>query len=95
LRRGVAIDVVAARGRNKRFQLVMTKDRNGREVICWRSATTVRGSRPGLRILVVTAAAVVAVTDQPNAATRDQVKTGHLRSVVMVASVGLVGQVLR
>jgi hypothetical protein len=34
------------------------------------------------------------VTDQANAATDDQVKTGHLRSVVMVASVGFVGQVL-
>jgi hypothetical protein len=28
------------------------------------------------------------VTDQVNAATDDQVKTGHPRSVVMVASVG-------
>ena len=35
------------------------------------------------------------VTDQPNAATEDQVKTGHLRSVLMVASAGFVGQVLR
>ncbi len=35
------------------------------------------------------------VTDQPNAATRDQVKTGHPRSTVMVMSAGLLGQVLR
>ena len=35
------------------------------------------------------------VTDQANAATRDQVKTGHPRSTVMVMSAGLLGQVLR
>ena len=35
------------------------------------------------------------VTDQANAAADDQLKTGHLRSVVMVALVGFVGQVLR
>ena len=50
---------------------------------------------PEVRFETAAGVQTQAVADQANAATDDQVKTGHLRSVVMVASVGFVGQVLQ
>ncbi len=49
-RRGVAIDLVLARGRENRSQFVFTQLRNGREAIFWQSARTARVSRPGVRV---------------------------------------------
>lgn len=49
-RRGVAIDLVLARGKENRSQLVFTRIRSGREAIFWQSARTTRGSRPGIRV---------------------------------------------
>jgi len=48
-RRGAAIDVVAARARENRSQLVYTTAR-GREVVFWQSARTRKQSRPGVRV---------------------------------------------
>jgi hypothetical protein len=47
-RRGAAIDVIAARGRENRSQLVYTTAR-GREVIFWQSPKSRKQSRPGVR----------------------------------------------
>lgn len=44
-RRGAAIDIVLARGRENRSQLVYTKAR-GRDVVFWQSARTRKQSRP-------------------------------------------------
>lgn len=49
-RRGVAIDLVLARGRENRSQFVFTTMRGGREAIFWQSPRTVRNARPGARI---------------------------------------------
>lgn len=46
-RRGVAIDLVLDRHREKRSQFVFTKAR-GREVIFWQSARTAKQARPGV-----------------------------------------------
>ncbi|MBS9532169.1 Lsr2 family protein [Mycobacterium sp. M1] len=47
-RRGAAIDVVAARARENRSQLVFTTAR-GRDVVFWQSPRTAKQSRPGVR----------------------------------------------
>ena len=48
-RRGAAIDLVLARGRENRSQFVFTKAR-GREVIFWQSARTARQARPNVSL---------------------------------------------
>jgi hypothetical protein len=50
VRRGPAIDLVLARPRENRSQLVFTRLRNGREAIFWQTARTNRQARPGLRV---------------------------------------------
>ena len=47
-RRGAAIDVVVARARENRSQLVFTTAR-GRDVVFWQSPRTAKQSRPGVR----------------------------------------------
>jgi hypothetical protein len=49
LRRGSAIDIVAARQRQRRSQLVFTTAR-GRAVVFWQSPRTVRQSKPRVRL---------------------------------------------
>jgi hypothetical protein len=49
-RRGVAIDLVLARARESRSQVVFTKLKGGREGIFWQSARTTKQARPGVRI---------------------------------------------
>ena len=49
-RRGVAIDLVLARGREKRSQFVFTRLKGGCEAIFWQTARTLRTARPGIRI---------------------------------------------
>jgi len=49
-RRGVAIDLVLARGKENRSQLVFTRIQGGREAIFWQSARTTRAARPGVRV---------------------------------------------
>jgi hypothetical protein len=49
-RRGTAVDLVLARARENRSQIVFTQLRGGREAIFWQTATTVRQARPGLRV---------------------------------------------
>jgi hypothetical protein len=48
-RRGKAIDLVLARGRENRSQFVFAA-KAGRELIFWQTARTAAGTRPGLRI---------------------------------------------
>lgn len=48
-RRGPAIDLVLARARENRSQLVMTRAR-GREVIFWQSPRTAKQARPGVHL---------------------------------------------
>ncbi|MDK3256577.1 ERCC4 domain-containing protein [Blastococcus capsensis] len=48
-RRGPAIDLVLARGRENRSQLVITRAR-GREVIFWQSPRTAKQARPGVHL---------------------------------------------
>jgi hypothetical protein len=48
-RRGPAIDLVLARARENRSQLVLTRAR-GREVIFWQSPRTARQARPGVHL---------------------------------------------
>jgi len=50
VRRGVAIDLVLARGKENRSQLVFTRIQGGREAIFWQSARTTRTARPGIRV---------------------------------------------
>ncbi|MEL4356691.1 MULTISPECIES: ERCC4 domain-containing protein [unclassified Luteococcus] len=45
-RRGAAIDLVLARGREKRSQFVMTRVRGGREAIFWQTQRTAKQARP-------------------------------------------------
>jgi hypothetical protein len=49
-RRGAAIDLVLARARESRSQVVFTKLKGGREGIFWQSARTTKQARPGVRI---------------------------------------------
>lgn len=48
-RRGVAIDLVLARGTLRRSQFIFTTWR-GRSLILWQTASTARSTKPGLRI---------------------------------------------
>lgn len=48
-RRGKAIDLVLARGRENRSQFVLTSSR-GRELILWQSPRTTAKARPGVRV---------------------------------------------
>ncbi|WP_204079695.1 ERCC4 domain-containing protein [Mycobacterium riyadhense] len=56
-RRGAAIDVVAARARENRSQLVHTTAR-GRQVVFWQSPKTRKQSRPGVRTPTARAAGI-------------------------------------
>lgn len=56
-RRGAAIDVVAARARENRSQLVFTTAR-GRHVVFWQSPRTAKQSRPGVRTPTARAAGI-------------------------------------
>lgn len=47
--RGPAVDLVLARGRENRSQLVFTRLKGGREAIFWQSPRTARKARPGVR----------------------------------------------
>ncbi len=49
-RRGPAVDLVLARPRENRSQIVFTTLRGGREAIFWQTATTARQARPGIRV---------------------------------------------
>jgi hypothetical protein len=49
-RRGPAIDLVLARGRNVRSQFVFTSLRGGRPAIFWQTAKVARAARPGVRV---------------------------------------------
>jgi hypothetical protein len=49
VRRGKAIDLVLARGRENRSQFVLTTSR-GREMVLWQSARTTARARPGVRV---------------------------------------------
>lgn len=49
-RRGVAVDLLLARGRMNRSQFVFTKLKDGRPAIFWQTARAARGSRPGVRV---------------------------------------------
>jgi len=55
VRRGAAIDVVAARAREQRSQIVQTTAR-GRAVVFWQSPRTRKQSRPGVRLPTARAA---------------------------------------
>lgn len=50
VRKGVAVDLVLARGRENRSQLVFTKLKGGREGIFWQSARTTKQARPSIRV---------------------------------------------
>ncbi len=50
VRRGPAVDLVLARSRENRSQLVFTTLKTGREAIFWQTSRTTRLARPGLRI---------------------------------------------
>lgn len=50
VRRGPAVDLVLARARENRSQLVFTRLRTGREAIFWQTPKTTRQARPGLRV---------------------------------------------
>lgn len=50
VRRGPAVDLVLARARENRSQLVFARLKNGREAIFWQTAKTTRRARPGARI---------------------------------------------
>ncbi|MFD4365888.1 ERCC4 domain-containing protein [Rhodococcus sp. NPDC058521] len=58
IRRGAAVDVVAARSRENRSQLVYTTAR-GRDVVFWQSARTRKQARPGVRTPAARAAGIV------------------------------------
>ncbi|MDA8038612.1 MAG: ERCC4 domain-containing protein [Actinomycetota bacterium] len=49
VRRGKAIDLVLARGRENRSQFVLATSR-GREIILWQSSRTTAKARPGVRV---------------------------------------------
>ncbi|VBA57102.1 hypothetical protein LAUMK41_02297 [Mycobacterium attenuatum] len=56
-RRGAAVDIVAARSRENRSQLVHTMAR-GRQVVFWQSPKTRKQSRPGVRTPTARAAGI-------------------------------------
>lgn len=49
VRKGVAVDLVLARGRENRSQIVFTRLKGGREGIFWQSPRTTKKARPGVR----------------------------------------------
>ncbi|MGH9066562.1 MAG: ERCC4 domain-containing protein, partial [Acidimicrobiales bacterium] len=57
-RRGAAIDIVAARGRENRSQLVYTRGR-GRDMVFWQSPRTRKQARPDVTLPTARAAGVV------------------------------------
>lgn len=50
VQRGPAVDLVLARGRENRSQLVFTRLKNGRDAIFWQTARTNAKARPGVRV---------------------------------------------
>lgn len=50
VRRGAAVDLVLARGRENRSQVVFTRIRGGREAIFWQTARTARQARPNIGV---------------------------------------------
>jgi hypothetical protein len=50
VRRGPAVDLVLARARENRSQLVFARLKNGREAIFWQTPKTTRRARPGVRV---------------------------------------------
>jgi hypothetical protein len=56
-RRGIAVDLVLARGREQRSQFVFTTVRGGRPAVFWQTAKTARAARPGARMPARRAAA--------------------------------------
>ncbi len=50
VRRGAAIDLVLARGRENRSQIVFTRIRGGREAIFWQTARTAKQAKPNVGI---------------------------------------------
>lgn len=50
VRRGAAIDLVLARGRENRSQFVITRIRGGREAIFWQTSRTAKQARPNVAI---------------------------------------------
>lgn len=50
VRRGVAIDLVLARGKENRSQFIFTRLKGGREAIFWQTSRTTREARPAIRI---------------------------------------------
>lgn len=59
VRRGAAIDLVLARGRENRSQFVLTRIRGGREAIFWQTARTTKQARPAVSLPTARAAGVV------------------------------------
>lgn len=49
-RRGPAIDLLLARGRNNRSQFVFTQLKGGRPAVFWQTAKTAKAARPGARM---------------------------------------------
>ena len=60
VRRGVAIDLILARGSNKRSQFVSTTVR-GRPMILWQTPKVATTARPGLRIPFATASRIESI----------------------------------
>jgi len=56
-RRGAAIDIIAARSREQRSQIVFTRGR-GREMVFWQSPRTRRQARPDVRLPTARAAGI-------------------------------------
>lgn len=56
VRRGAAIDLVLARGRENRSQFVLTRVRGGREAIFWQTARTTKQARPAVTLPTARAA---------------------------------------
>ncbi len=56
-RRGAAIDVIAARAREQRSQIVFTRAR-GRDMVFWQSPRTRKQARPDVRLPTARAAGV-------------------------------------
>jgi len=49
-RRGKAIDLILNRRQRRRSIFVWTKNKKGRTLIFWRSASSMKGARPGIRV---------------------------------------------
>jgi hypothetical protein len=58
VRRGAAIDLVLDRSRQNRSQLVITRLRDGRQVIFWQSPRTTRQARPAVAVPTARASGV-------------------------------------